>query len=254
MEMTGRVFFVRKETPFYVLLLPRFKFEAFDYHSEKQPMVTMEGVVALLLLLILSLAALVYHLIRIQYNEAVDFSMDWNLFLSWIPLLVAYLTRVLSRGFPKNYLVTLFLSVVWLLFFPNAPYMITDLIHLSVDTGSNVTWHDTIMLFYYAQVSLINGLISLYWIHKSWLRVFGRRWGNVLLLFSLPLAGFGIFLGRIERLNSWDILHNPTRLVKAVLTGLGDRTAVLLTFEFALLLGMLYLVLWVLLHFRLRRR
>lgn len=216
-------------------------------------MVTVEGLVALLLLLVLSLAALVYHLIRIQYNEAVDFSMDWNLFLSWIPLLVAYVTRVLSRGFPRQYLITVLLSVVWLLFFPNAPYMVTDLVHLSVDYGSNVTWHDTIMLFYYAQVSLINGLISLYWVHNSWRAVFGNRVGNVLLLLSLPLAGFGIFLGRIKRWNSWDILNNPLGLLDAAVKGFSDRTAILLTFEFALLLGMLYLVLWVLLRYRLRR-
>lgn len=236
------------------MFFSKYKLTPIDYHREKQTMVTVEGVIALLLLLILSLAALVYHLIRIQYNEAMDFSMDWNLFLSWVPLLIAYAARVISRGFPKRYFVIVFLSVAWLLFFPNAPYMITDLIHLSVDHGSNVTWHDTIMLFYYAQVSLINGLISLYWIHNSWLTVFGNKVGNTLLLLSLPLAGFGIFLGRIERWNSWDILSNPLGLVKAVVEGFSDRTAILLTFEFALLLGMLYLVLWVLLKYRLRRK
>lgn len=217
-------------------------------------MVSIEGVVALLLLLILSLAALVYHLVRIQYSEAVDFSMDWNLFLSWIPLLIAYATRVHSRGFPDQSIVTALLSIAWLMFFPNAPYMVTDLIHLSVDYGSNVTWHDTIMLYYYAQVSLINGLISLYWVHHAWQAVFGKRVGHLLLLLSLPLAGFGIFLGRIQRWNSWDVLQNPLGLVEAAVKGLNDRTALLLTFEFALLIGMLYLVLWVLLKYRLRRR
>src|SRR5690606_40052075 len=101
---------------------------------------------------------------------------------------------------------------IWLLFFPNAPYMITDLIHLSVDYQSNRTWHDAIMLYYYAQVSLINGLISMYWIHHTWLRVFGTKAGHILLLCSLPLAGYGIFLGRIGRWTSWGVLHNAVGL------------------------------------------
>ncbi len=235
------------------MLFSKYKLTRIKSRDKQEPIVTLEGVVALLLLLILSLAAVVYHLIRIQYSGAIDFSLDWNLFLSWIPLLVAYVARIHSRAFSSQYPVTIILSVIWLLFFPNAPYMITDLIHLSVDYQSNRTWHDAIMLYYYAQVSLINGLISMYWIHHTWLRVFGTKAGHILLLCSLPLAGYGIFLGRIGRWNSWDILHNPIGLMEAVLTGIHERTAILLTFEFALLLGMLYLVLWILLRYRLHR-
>lgn len=234
-------------------MFSKYKLSRIKSRDEKEPVITVEGVVALLLLLILSLAAVVYHLIRIQYSQAIDFSLDWNLFLSWIPLLIAYAARIHSRAFPRQYLVTILLSIVWLLFFPNAPYMITDLIHLSVDYGSNLTWHDAIMLYYYAQVSLINGLISMYWIHHTWRRVFGGKTGNILLLCSLPLAGYGIFLGRIGRWNSWDVLKNPLGLAEAVISGVNERTAILLTFEFALLLAMLYLVLWVLLRYRLRR-
>lgn len=235
------------------MFFSRYRLSRIDFHRDKESVVTIEGVVALLLLLILSLAAVVYHLIRIQYNGAVDFSLDWNLFLSWIPLLIAYVARVHSRARPKQYPVTILLSFSWLLFFPNAPYMITDLIHLSVDYGRNITWHDAIMLFYYAQVSLINGLISLYWVHHAWLRVFGGRIGNILLLLSLPLAGYGIYLGRIKRLNSWDIITDPVRHLGLVVKDVTEKTAILFAAEFALLLGMLYLVLWVLLRYRIRK-
>jgi len=216
------------------------------------PVVTLEGLVTLLLLFILSLAALIYHLVRIQYYEPIDFSLDWNLFLSWIPLLLAYAGRLYSRKYPSGAFLTVAISIVWLLFFPNAPYMITDLIHLSVDYNRTITWHDTIMLFYYAEVSLINGLVSMYWMHRTWLQVFGKRTGHSLLLLSLPFAGLGIYLGRIGRWNSWDILRSPLRLGQAVLESLTDRTALVLSLEFALLLGMLYLLLWVLLRLRFR--
>ncbi|TDB68295.1 DUF1361 domain-containing protein [Arundinibacter roseus] len=214
----------------------------------------MEGLFPLLLLSVLSLLALTFHFIRIQFSEAVDFSLDWNLFLSWIPLLLSFIAQTISKRFGKLPVWIAILSIVWLIFFPNAPYMITDLVHLSVDYGSNLTWHDVIMLFYYAQISLINGLVSLYWFHQTWNRTYSNSTGTVLLLASFPLGGFGVFLGRIQRWNSWDILHNPQNLLPNIIESAFNRTAILLSVEFGLLLGTLYLVLWGLLRFRIRDR
>lgn len=216
------------------------------------PIITMQGLYPLLLLLLLSLVALTYHMVRIQFKEAVDFSMDWNLFLSWIPLIVAFLVDITVKRFDKAYIWVGVWSVVWILFFPNAPYMITDLVHLSVDMGSDLTWHDMVMLFFYAEVSLFNGLVSVYWMHRSWQKTYSKATGNILLVLSFPMAGFGIYLGRVRRWNSWDILHNPQNLFNAIWQSLTDRTALILSLEFGVLLGMLYLVLWALLRFRIR--
>lgn len=228
------------------------RFWKYRFYVSDPPIITMEGLYPLLLLLLLSMVALTYHMIRIQFKEAVDFSMDWNLFLSWIPLLVAFLVDVTVKRFGKLPKWVGFWSVIWLLFFPNAPYMITDLLHISVNMGSDLTWHDIIMLFYYAEVSLFNGLVSLYWMHRCWQKTFTNTTGNVLLAISLPMAGFGIYLGRIRRWNSWDIIHNPKELLSAVWQSLTDRTALVLSLEFGLLLSMFYLVLWALLRFRVR--
>ncbi|GHB58525.1 DUF1361 domain-containing protein [Persicitalea jodogahamensis] len=217
-----------------------------------KPFLSLANFLPLLLLAGLSLLALVFHWIRIQFNEAVDFSLDWNLFLSWIPLLIAFLARAVSKRFGRLPLVIALLSVCWLAFFPNAPYMITDLVHLSVDYNRDLTWHDAIMLFYYAQISLINGLVSLYWMHGSWRRTYSKSIGLVLLLISFPLGGFGVFLGRIVRLNSWDILHDTQSFFDDIWNSVYDRTALLLSVEFGLLLGTLYFVLWVLLRYRTR--
>ena len=200
----------------------------------------------------MSLLALGFHLIRIRFSEAVDFSLDWNLFLSWIPLLIAFLSRAVSKRFGRLPFVIALLSVLWLIFFPNAPYMVTDLVHLSVDYERDLTWHDAIMLFYYAQISMINGLVSLYWMHGAWNRTFSKKIGLILLLTSFPLGGFGVFLGRIVRLNSWDILHNTQSFFNDIWTSVYDRTALLLSVEFGLLLGTLYFVLWVMLRYRSR--
>jgi uncharacterized membrane protein len=212
----------------------------------------MEGLFSLLLLLLLSFVAVFFHLIRILFNSPVDFSMDWNLFLSWIPLIIAFLADNFTKRYGKIPVVLILLSVVWLAFFPNAPYMITDLAHLTVDYQRDLTWHDVIMLFFYAEVSLFNGLVSLYWIHRSWRRIFNRVTSNSFLLASLPLAGFGVYLGRVRRMNSWDIIHDPKIILKNLVESAVDRTALVFSMEIGMLLGILYLVLWVIIRFRIR--
>ncbi len=225
----------------------------FRFNVSDPPIFSLESFFPLLLLAVLSVLALTFHFIRIQFDQPVDFSLDWNLFLSWIPLLIAFAARIITRKFQRlPYLIAL-LSVAWLAFFPNAPYMVTDLVHLTVDYGRNLTWHDTIMLFYYAQISLINGLVSLYWFHRAWIQTYSQAVGNILLFISIPLAGYGVFLGRILRLNSWDILHDPFGTFFIVIQNSFDSTALLLSVEFGLLIGTLYLMLWGLLRFRIRR-
>lgn len=215
-----------------------------------KPFFSLAHFLPLLLLGGMSLLALGFHLIRIRFSEAVDFSLDWNLFLSWIPLLLAFLARAVSKRLGRLPVLIAFLSVFWLLFFPNAPYMVTDLVHLSVDYNRDLTWHDAIMLFYYAQISLINGLVSLYWMHGAWNRTYSKNIGLILLLLSFPLGGFGVFLGRIVRLNSWDFLNDTQSFFSDIWASVCDRTALLLSVEFGLLLGTLYFVLWVVLRYR----
>jgi len=216
------------------------------------PIVSLEGLFSLLLLVLLSLVAIFFHLIRIFFDAPVDFSMDWNLFLSWIPLIAAFIANNLTKRLGNIPVLLILISLFWLAFFPNAPYMVTDLAHLTVDYDRDLTWHDTIMLFFYAEVSLFNGLVSLYWIHQAWRQVFSRRTSTIMFLSSLPLAGFGVYLGRVRRMNSWDIIHEPRLIFNHVLQSLTDRTAWVFSLEIGILLGILYLVLWVIIRFRIR--
>jgi len=216
------------------------------------PIISMEGLFSLLLLLVLSLVAVFFHLVRIFFNAPVDFSMDWNLFLSWIPLIVAFFANNLAKRFGKIPVIIILLSLLWMAFLPNAPYMITDLAHLAVDYQRDLTWHDTIMLFFYAEVSLFNGLVSLYWMHQAWRLVFSRQTSLILLLLSLPLAGFGVYLGRVLRMNSWDVIHEPGLIARHLFQSLFDRTAWVFSLEIGTLLGILYLVLWAIIRFRVR--
>jgi uncharacterized membrane protein len=224
----------------------------YKFTVSNPPIVSLEGLFSLLLLVVLSLVAVFFHLIRIYFNSPVDFSMDWNLFLSWIPLIAAFIANNLTKRYGNVPVTLILLSLFWLAFFPNAPYMVTDLAHLTVDYQRDLTWHDTIMLFFYAEVSLFNGLVSLYWIHQAWRQVFSRRTSTIFLCASLPLAGLGVYLGRIRRMNSWDIIHEPKLIFNSVFESLTDRTAWVFSLEIGVLLGILYLVLWVIIRFRIR--
>lgn len=225
----------------------------YKFSVSNPPIVSLEGLFSLLLLVILSLVAVFFHLIRIYFNAPVDFSMDWNLFLSWIPLIAAFIGNSLTKRYGHIPITLILISLFWLAFFPNAPYMVTDLAHLAVDYQRDLTWHDTIMLFFYAEVSLFNGLVSLYWIHQAWRQVFSRRTSTIMFFACLPLAGFGVYLGRVRRMNSWDIIHQePKFIIDHVVDSLSDRTAWVFSVEIGALLGILYLVLWAIIRFRVR--
>lgn len=131
----------------------------------------------------------------------------WNLFLALIPLgLSLILTRVNDRR------LGLTVVVGWLLFFPNAPYMLTDLIHLK-QRGDVPLWFDLILLLSFALVALACGLHSLRTVHLWFERTFSPLTGWMAVLFSLGLTGFGIYLGRFPRWNSWDVVGRPGELL-----------------------------------------
>src|SRR5687767_1528841 len=72
--------------------------------------------------------------------------MDWNLFLAWIPALGAFAAYNLSRLRTwLRWLPVMGFSFLWLLFLPNAPYLITDIIHLQ-RYPSVPLWYDLILL------------------------------------------------------------------------------------------------------------
>ena len=164
----------------------------------------------------------------------------WNLFLAWIPLLIAL--KVKQRQDVKYKV--LILSVVWLLFFPNAPYIITDLVHLEMNNLGQF-WHEVTLFFSFASVSLACGLVSMQLMHQVWAKVFSEKISLVLLALVIPLSGFGIYLGRIQRWNSWDaFVHPKTLIFRSIWAIFHSKTAWTMTFEFSMLIAGAYLFLY----------
>lgn len=175
--------------------------------------------------------------------------INWNLFLAWVPVfIVLYMEKLVSTNLNQPIKILAY-SILWLLFFPNAPYIITDLVHLYPYTNNGSSyWHHQIMIYTFAFVSLICGLLSLYWIQKIWTACFSQALSRVFTISSIALSGYGVFLGRIERFNSWDFFIHPMPLAKYVLHSFGNPTAILITFEFATFIGLAYCMLYSLIH------
>ncbi len=155
---------------------------------------------------------------RIAYSDSGRYvSLVWNLFLAWIPFVLAYLAYALSLRKLLLYLVLPVTAFLWLIFFPNAPYILTDLQHLVKETSSAPLWYDVIILVWFAWTGLLLGIVSLYLMHDIVQRTFGRLLGWVFVFSVSGMSSFGVYLGRFVRFNSWDLLNDPKEIVVTVL-------------------------------------
>ena len=135
------------------------------------------------------------------------FNLVWNLFLAWLPLVFAFFANQVrvSRG-------ALFLcAALWLLFLPNSPYLVTDLVHLKPRPPVPL-WFDILLVQSFVLTGLLLGFLSLYLMHRLVSHSLGWRIGWLFTLVILGLTGFGIYLGRFERWNSWDLFLRPIPL------------------------------------------
>lgn len=156
---------------------------------------------------------------RVVYTDSSRHTgLIWNLFLAWIPFILAYFAHALSWKRVWVYLAIPFIAVLWLLFFPNAPYMLTDLQDLARGTGQEAPlWYDVIIVVWCSWTGTLLGVISLYLMQDIISRTFNRWLGWIFVLVISGLSSFGIYLGRFVRLNSWDILQNPTETAMEIL-------------------------------------
>lgn len=148
----------------------------------------------------------------------------WNLVLAWVPVVAAWMVQVtLGRheAQPSSPRLALGFALLWIAFLPNAPYLATDLVHLRPQPHVPI-WYDGLMLGDAVLVGLLAGGSSLRVVRGA----LGREWrpARVLVpLLAIPAAGAGITLGRFERLNSWELVTDPTRVIDALTALMSPR-------------------------------
>lgn len=152
--------------------------------------------------------------LRIAHTHSFTYSfLGWNLFLAWLPLISAYGAYKLRQSLPRIFQILSTVSMgVWFIFLPNAPYLITDLAHLA-PRSDMFFWFDVTMFVAFAVTGLLYGLVSLYWMQQLVFKKVGTlvSWGFAVAV--LAFSSFGVYLGRFQRWNSWDVISNPMGLL-----------------------------------------
>jgi uncharacterized membrane protein len=172
---------------------------------------------------------------RVVYTDSTRHSgLIWNLFLAWIPFILAYFAHALSWNKLWVYLAIPSVAFLWLLFFPNAPYMLTDLQDLARGGGKGAPlWYDVIIVVWCSWTGTLLGVVSLYLMQDIIIRTFNRWLGWVFVFVISGLSSFGVYIGRFVRLNSWDILQNPGETAMEILGIVIDPSRRLAAFTIA---------------------
>lgn len=177
-----------------------------------------------------------------------DWYLLWNLFLAWIPLLLAYyLVRHLHKGSWGDW-PAIGLSLAWLLFLPNTFYIISDLIHLEDTPRTNVLY-DSLMFSSVVITGIILGFTSLYMVQAQLRRRLSAMQTGAAVTGLLLLCSFAIYLGRDLRWNSWDVLVNPAGILfdvtERVVDPLAHPQAFTVTVMFFVFLASFYWSTWI---------
>ncbi len=137
--------------------------------------------------------------------------LAWNLTLAWVPWVLA---RVSTMAAERGWIALAWLvGIAWLAFLPNAPYLVTDFVHLHARPGAPL-WYDIALLGTASLAGLMAGGLSLRAMHAWISERYGAMAGFALFIASVVGTGFGIYLGRFERWNSWDLVVHPAAVLR----------------------------------------
>ncbi|MCT4565556.1 MAG: DUF1361 domain-containing protein [Maledivibacter sp.] len=209
---------------------------------------------------VVSLVGFMMIVFRVLNEKNIRFAfLIWNLFLAWVPLFLSlginHINKNMKYGAKKT-IYLLFLGFSWLMFFPNAPYIVTDVIHLSIyNYYHNISeyaynfntdfmiWYDLILIMLFIFTGYIVGHISLYNMHKIIEEKLEKVVGWIFVCIVSFLSGFAIYLGRFLRLNSWEMASNPVNLIKAILASI-NIGSIKFTLMFGFFIFLIYIVMY----------
>lgn len=180
--------------------------------------------------------------LRVMATQKIHFIfLIWNLFLAFIPFFIANWLYLFKEKFNKW--TVLPVIGLWLLFFPNAPYIITDMIHLQPDKSFGY-WYNLLIVVSCAWNALIMGLLSLNDVQNVVANKFGKSIAWIFTVGSVFLGAFGIYIGRILRWNSWDLFFDTKDLMYDISERVANPSVHGRTFGITLFYGMFLLIIY----------
>lgn len=167
--------------------------------------------------------------ILIRYYRP-DFSyLNWNMFLALLALDAASLFAI-----SRSKLVRLLVGLVWLVFYPNTFYMLTDLVHMSPWLGEVLQKEEPFfwfMLFVLAVLFGIHSGIESFQLVVQTLKIKVWYWRYLGMICLSSVSSLAIHIGRYARLNSWDLVVRPQLVIEELSKSLSmENLTFLLTF------------------------
>ena len=164
-------------------------------------------------MLVLVVFCFCFSVFRYIYSDTKTFLfLNWNLFLAFVPWALTSIA-IIKPALRKSKITIVILLGSWLLFFPNAPYILTDLFHLRLKGLSMPIWFDLTLILSFAWTGLLFGFLSLWDIETILSKSIKRRYITLISVALLFLGSFGVYIGRYLRWNSWDIITEPFNLI-----------------------------------------
>ena len=185
--------------------------------------------------------------VRSEFSRNENYAfLIWNLFLAWIPFIIAYFTYTATLDKKHIYIVIPLAAFFRLIFFPNAPYILTDFQHLASSWRDVPVWYDVMLLIWFAFTGLMLGMVSLFLMQEVIRREFGRWVGWSFVAVVSLLTSAGVYVGRFLRWNSWDIFKDLTGMAQYTLQSARDPS--LQSIGFTSLFGVFFLFLYITLY------
>ncbi len=140
--------------------------------------------------------------------------MGWNLVLAWVPVLLAVaLLACVRRGAPR--LLSVAVALSWLAFLPNAPYLMTDMVHAGTPYGG-ATRLDMVTLAMFALTGIVMFVAAMTPVIEAIRLLAGTQWARIAMPGCAVVASIGMYLGRVLRWNSWDIVVRPSSRIESL--------------------------------------
>jgi uncharacterized membrane protein len=191
-------------------------------------------------LVLLALLSVTLMLLRVKITHDIYLLfLIWNLFLGYVPYFLSSELKNVVPGTAKFYL----LFFGWLLFLPNSFYLLTDFVHLHHSNDLQYVF-DALLLACFSIAGFYSGISSLLHIHQLLEMKYSEKKSRNLIVALCYLSSFGVYLGRILRFNSWDILSQPL----ALFTNIGNSVLNLETHRFTFIFGTFIIIIYSISH------
>lgn len=201
------------------------------------------------LLIVATIISVALEKIHARVNGSDSYpGLIFNLGLAWIPFAAAILAYLTRKNKVTFFLIMPICSLIWLIFFPNAPYLLTDFQHLATTDGSAPLWFDVILLIWFAWTGLLLGIASLYLIQEIVTELFTPMIGWLFAISMTIISSIGVYLGRFLRWNSWDLLQDPILIAKDMYGIVRHPISNLPTYFFTILFTLLFLFIYLTVH------